>query len=363
MEEPHVVFEIETQVLHAVLEHGDAFNTHAEGESGIFFRVDIVGFQYVRVYHAATHDFEPSRALADVAALAAAEVARHVDLGRRFGEGKVRRAHADHGLLAEDLLGEVEQRLLHVGERDALVDVESFDLVEDAVRAVRNGLVAEHTARADDADGRFLTLHRADLDRRGVRAQQDVGVLLDEERVLHVARGVFGREVQGREDVPVVFDLGSVGHGVAQPRKDLDDLVFHQRDRVARTEVLGRAGARQVARRRGLVGRGVLQLLAQRVDALRGLVFETVQLLAQFAFQFGGYRLELLHQGGQLAFLAENPDAELLDFGGGFRLKLLDTSQEFIDFVSHILIVFLFCLLLNDIVVTCKVIKKLRYVA
>ena len=63
------------------------------------------------------------------------------------------------------------------------------------------------------------------------------------------------------------------------------------------------------------------------------------------------------------AFLAENPDAELLDFGGGFRLKLLDTSQEFIDFVSHILIVFLFCLFLNDIVVTCKVIKKLRYVA
>ena len=196
-----------------------------------------------------------------------------------------------------------------------------------------------------------------------MRAQQDVGVLLDEERVLHVACRVLGREVQGREDVPVVLDLGSVGHGVAQPRKDLDDLVFHQRDRVARTEVLGRAGARQVARRRGLVGRGVLQLLAQRVDALRGLVFETVQLLAQFAFQFGGYRLELLHQGGQLAFLAEDPDAELLDFGGGFRLKLLDTSQEFIDFVSHILIVFLFCLLLNDIVVTCKVIKKLRYVA
>jgi len=90
---------------------------------------------------------------------------------------------------------------------------------------------------------------------------------------------------------------------------------------------------------------------------------DALQLLAQFAFQFGGYRLELLHQGGQLAFLAENPDAELLDFGGGFRLKLLDTSQEFIDFVSHILIVFLFCLLLNDIVVTCKVIKKLRYVA
>ena len=163
--------------------------------------------------------------------------------------------------------------------------------------------------------------------------------------------------------MPVVLYFRTVGHGIAQPRKDLDDLVLHQRNRVARTEVLGRTGTRQVARRRGVVGGGVLQLLAQRIDTLRGLVFEAVELLPHFALEFGGYGFELLHQGGQLAFLAEDFDAEFLDFGGSFRSKLLDTSQEFIDFVGHILIVFLFCLLLKDIIVTCKVIKKLRYVA
>ena len=68
-------------------------------------------------------------------------------------------------------------------------------------------------------------LHGAYLDRRGMCAQQDVGILFDEERVLHVARRVFGREVERREDMPVVLDFGSVGHGVAQAREDLDDFV------------------------------------------------------------------------------------------------------------------------------------------
>ena len=58
-------------------------------------------------------------------------------------KGKYDGTHADGGLLAEDLLGEVEQRLLHVGKRNPLVDVETLDLVEDAVGAVGDGLVAE----------------------------------------------------------------------------------------------------------------------------------------------------------------------------------------------------------------------------
>ena len=163
--------------------------------------------------------------------------------------------------------------------------------------------------------------------------------------------------------MPVVLDLRTVGHRVTQPRKDLDDLVFDQRDRVARPEVFGRAGARQVVGPGRIVRHGVLQLLAQGIDAHRGLVFEAVQLLSQVAFEFGSHRFELLHQGGQFAFLAEDFDAEFLDLGGGFGFKLLDTSEEFIDFVGHILLVFLFYLLLRDIFVTCKVIKKLRYVA
>ena len=108
--------------------------------------------------------------LADVASPASAQVARYVDLGRRFGEREIGGAHPDAGLLAEHLLGEIENALLQIGERDVLVDEQPLDLMEYAVGAVRDRLVAEHAARADHADGRLAALHRADLDRAGVRA-------------------------------------------------------------------------------------------------------------------------------------------------------------------------------------------------
>ena len=87
-EEAHVVFEIEPQVAHAVFEHGDTFDAHAEGEARIFLRIDAVGLQYVGVDHAAAQNLQPTRALADRTALAAAEVARDVDLGRGSVKGK-----------------------------------------------------------------------------------------------------------------------------------------------------------------------------------------------------------------------------------------------------------------------------------
>ena len=239
-------------------------------------------------------------------------------------------------------------------------DAEAFDLMEYAVCAVRYGLVAEYASRADDADRGFAALHGAHLYRRGVCTEQYVGVLLDEERILHIACGVLGREVQGREYVPVVLDFGAFGDGIAQTREDLDDLVSHERYGVSRSYVVGRAGTGHGLEVGGFGDGGL-----QGVDTLLRGGFEGVETLPYFAFVFGGDALELLHQGVQLAFLAEDLDAELFEFGGCFRFELFDTSEEFIDFVDHILFVFLFSLLLKCSAphVTCKVIKKLRYVA
>ena len=117
-------------VINFVFEHGDTFDAHAEGEARIFLRIDAVGLQYVGVDHAAAQNLQPARALADRTALAAAEVARDVDLGRGFGEGEVRRTHPDGRLFAEEFFGEEQQRLFQVGERNPFVDVKSFDLVE-----------------------------------------------------------------------------------------------------------------------------------------------------------------------------------------------------------------------------------------
>ena len=58
-------------------------------------------------------------------------------------------------------------------------------------------------------------------------AQYDVGMLLHEERVLHVASRVVFGEVHGREHVPIVFHLRPIGHRKAETREDVDNLVLH----------------------------------------------------------------------------------------------------------------------------------------
>ena len=123
---------------------------------------------------------------------------------------------------------EVPREVVLVPMDATLIQQVLLNLMENAVRAVRDSLVAEHAARANYANGRFLVLHRADLNRTGVRAQQDIGVLFDEEGILHVAGRMFGWKVQRRENMPVVLDFRAFGHRVTQARKNADDLVFDQ---------------------------------------------------------------------------------------------------------------------------------------
>ena len=163
-----------------MLEHRDPLDPHPEGEA-----LDALGvvavvaheLEHVRVDHPGAEDLDPGRALAQRAALsrrqdpAVAVEARDVDLDARLGEREEVRAQPDLALGAEDRARERQQRALEVGERDALVDREPLDLVE--LRRVRGvGVAAVDAARDDDVDRRRLLLHRADLHRRGVGAQQ-----------------------------------------------------------------------------------------------------------------------------------------------------------------------------------------------
>ena len=72
-QESDVVLEIESQVAHLVFEHSNALNAHTEGETSVFLAVDAAVFQHVGVNHSAAQNLEPSSALADVAAFAAAD--------------------------------------------------------------------------------------------------------------------------------------------------------------------------------------------------------------------------------------------------------------------------------------------------
>ena len=334
MEESDVVFEVEPEVFDSVFEHSDSFDAHTESESRVLFGVDAALFEDIGVDHPASHNFEPSGPLADVAALASAEVARNIDFGRRFGEGEVRGSHTDDGLFAEHLLGEVEYRLLHIGERHPFIDVEAFDLMENAVSAVRDGFVAEYSSRADDADRRFLLFHCSDLNGGGVGTQQDVRILFDEEGVLHIACRMFRREVERRENVSVVFDFGPVGDGVSESCEDVDYLVSDERYGVSRAHFAIPSRSSHIAD--GLVIElSCCEFFFEFVYALRCSRFEGVEFLSEFAFVLRCDGFELFEKRIEFAFFSEDFNTELLDGGGGVRCEILDTLHQVIDFVVH----------------------------
>jgi len=233
------------------------------------------------------------------------------------------RPQANGAVGAKELAGELMQRALEVGQRDAAVDRQSFDLVEHGrVGGVEVGPV--DLAGADDVDGRLLRFHGAHLDRRGLGAQQQVAdhgragggvtagaaggayggsargtrarvtggasdrrALVDEERIVDRARGVVVGRVESREVVVVELDLGALGDLVSHPQKDVFDLADGATDQVPVTARQGHAGQRDVealgGQRRGQ--RGAAQLvLAGRDETLELDTHDVAQLTDHRSF-------------------------------------------------------------------------------
>ena len=118
---------------------------------------------------------------------------------------------------------------------------------------------------------------------------------------------------------------------------------------MARPELLGRTGTGRIADGFGIVGPALLQFGAQGGDLRGGGLFQGVEPLPHFAFEFGSHPLELLHQRVQFALFPQYLDAELFDFGRRFGAELFDTPQKFFDFANHILRFYTFCLILYAI--------------
>ena len=234
------------------------------------------------------------------------------------------------------MLSEFQKHLLEVGEAYILLDVEALHLMEEAVCACRDGFVAVYSAGAYDADRGLCMLHGAGLHAGGVGAEQDVvlSVALYEEGVLHVACRMVGGEVQRAEYVPVVFYLRTFGDCESHVAEDVDDLVFHERERVASAEGegSGRTGKVDI----GLLFVGVVgeSLLEGRELFGRG-GLEFVEFLAQFALLLCGYGTEIVHQRGDGAFLTEVFDAELLHGFGRRGLKRGDFCLKLFYFGNH----------------------------
>ncbi len=92
-------------------------------------------------------------------------------------------------------------------------------------------IVAINRAGNDDLQRRLTAFHGANLHRRSMSSQQ-VGAG-DEKSILHVARRMVFGNIERFEVVIIVLDIGTAGDFETHAQKDLDDLVDHQRYRVA----------------------------------------------------------------------------------------------------------------------------------
>ena len=335
-EEADVILEKQSQVLDAVFEHRDAFDAHAQRETGVAVGVDAVQREDIGVYHAAPEDFKPAGALAHVASLAMAEGAGDVHLGGRLREGEVGGAQADVGVGAEQLLGKVGERLLQVGEGDAFVDIKGFDLVEHAMRPGGDGFIAEDASGGHQADGEGMGFHVAHLYGGGVGTEQDVGIPLNEKCVLHITGRMLFGEIEGGENMPVVLYLGSFGNGKSEAGKNIEYLILDHSERMPRTEAHGVAGQGKVHAAASAVGVG--EAVFQVIHLVQGGSLEVIQGAPDFLFLLDGNVLKIVEKGGNSPFFTEVTDSELFYVCGGAGSESGDFRNQPVDFLYHLTI-------------------------
>ena len=248
------------------------------------------------------------------------------------------RAQAHLAVLAEDRAREGQQRALEVGQRDVLVDGQALDLVEHR-RVRRVELVAAVGAPGDDdVEGRRLGLHRADLHRRGVRAQHHV--VGHVEGVGAIARGVRRAVVERVEVVVDGVDLGAFEDGEAQADEDVLDLAPGRREQVQAPDGLRRlarqgdvdavGGQASVELARLELGGARLDEALERLARLVGRPPDRAALLGR---QLGHAAQEV----GQLRLAPQVAHTQLLEGRGrvGRRDSALGLGPQLVDALDH----------------------------
>ncbi len=280
------------------------------------------------VHHPRAEDLQPAGGLADPAGAGrkaprpAADDAAEVGFDRRLRVGEVRRAESHRVLLAEEHVQERLDGALQVAEVDAFPHHEPLDLLEH--RAVGHvAVAAEHLSRADDPHvGRVRVLqHVVDLRGRGVGAEEQAAAF-EVERVLHVARRVVGRHVEGLEVVVVVLHLGPVVDLVAHRHEDVLELLADHGQRVAvpHVGVPARQGGVEAVLAQRVPAALLLEARGERHEPLLDRRLRRVQLLARLPTLGVGQLAERLQEGRERPRLpAEESVAQRLEGRGVVR--------------------------------------------
>ncbi len=268
--------------------------------------------EHLGMHHAAAEHFEPAGVLAHPAAASATDDARDVHLGRGFGKRKVRRAKAQFELLLEKLFQKISQNPLQVRKRHGFVHHQPLDLMEHGcVGYVR--VAAVYAPGGDDLQRRRVLLHVTHLHRRGVRAQQPMGVKI--EGVVHRPRRMVRRNVERLEVVVVVLDFRAVGDVEAHAREQCFQAFERARDRMqsARTYTPPRQRDVNFFSCKLVRPRPHLELFAARRERRRQCLFGVIDQFSENRPLLGRQVAKMLELFGKQAFLAEVVHAQRLD--------------------------------------------------
>src|SRR5882672_7840655 len=260
-EEAHVVLEKDLNIVDAVLQHREAIDAYAEGKAADFFRVVIHEAVDGGIDHARAEEFNPRGALAFRARSAAggrtcsaAKWAGDVELDGRLGEREIAWPEARFHAGTKKLFYEIFDGAREIAKRNVGVHGEAFDLVKgEGMRGVRI-VAAIDLAGNDDAHGRLLLFHGANLHGRGVRAEKKRRLRAFRQvqiKGIHiVAHGMEFWNVQGFEIVVGCFDFGAFDDGEADGEKNVFNLLEDLADQVMRADRADDAGEGEVDFRR-----------------------------------------------------------------------------------------------------------------
>src|SRR5438477_9737532 len=179
-QEADVVLEKDLDIVDAVLEHGETIDADAEGKATDFFRVIIHEAVDGGIDHAGAEECNPGRTLALRAGSSAsgrsgsaAEGTGDIELDAWFGERKIAGTEARLDAGAEELFYEILDGAGEIAEGNVGVDGQAFDLVEGERMGGVGIIAAIDLAGYNDAHGRLLFLHGANLHGRSVGAKKE----------------------------------------------------------------------------------------------------------------------------------------------------------------------------------------------
>ncbi len=134
-----------------------------------------------------------------------------------------------------------------MGHREALVDGQAFELVEDRGMGGVKLIGAERLARRGDIERGPAFQQRPSLHGRSMGPEHETAIgWLDEEGVLHLSGWVIGIEVERVEVEPLRLDLRPVDDLPAHADHDVGHPLGHQRQWMPPAQRAGPRRGRQV---------------------------------------------------------------------------------------------------------------------